>query len=51
MTDRPETPLLDTVKLPADLRALTKDQLLHLAEDLELELFFSLFSALLAHSR
>src|SRR3982751_4259369 len=37
MTDRPETPLLDTVKLPADLRALAKDQLPQLAEELRQE--------------
>jgi len=28
MSDRPETPLLDTVQYPADIRALSKDQLL-----------------------
>src|SRR6476646_10453784 len=37
MTDRPETPLLDTVKLPADLRALGKDQLPQLADELRQE--------------
>src|SRR5437868_12437072 len=37
MTDRPETPLLDTVKLPADIRALAKDQLPQLAEELRQE--------------
>ena len=31
MSDRPETPLLDTVEFPADLRALDKDQLPQLA--------------------
>ena len=37
MTDRPETPLLDTVRLPADIRALAKDQLPQLAEELRQE--------------
>src|SRR5881628_643625 len=37
MTDRPETPLLDTVKLPADIRALSKDQLPQLADELRQE--------------
>src|SRR5438477_1125190 len=37
MSDRPETPLLDTVKLPADIRALAKDQLPQLAEELRQE--------------
>src|SRR5678815_6046305 len=37
MTDRPETPLLDTVQLPADLRALSKDQLPQLADELRQE--------------
>jgi 1-deoxy-D-xylulose-5-phosphate synthase len=37
MSDRPETPLLDTVKLPADIRALSKDQLPQLAEELRQE--------------
>src|SRR5438270_26063 len=37
MTDRPATPLLDTVHLPADLRALGKDQLPQLADELRLE--------------
>jgi len=37
MTDRPETPLLDTVQLPADLRALTKEQLPQLADELRQE--------------
>src|SRR3954471_23447575 len=34
MSDRPETPLLDTVKLPADIRVLSKDQLPQLADEL-----------------
>src|SRR3954471_15805852 len=38
MTDRPETPLLDTVSLPADIRALTKDQLPQLADELRQEM-------------
>src|SRR5947209_15912774 len=37
MSDRPETPLLDTVKLPADIRALSKDQLPQLADELRQE--------------
>src|SRR3954471_24984861 len=37
MTDRPETPLLDTVEFPADIRGLTKDQLPQLAEELRQE--------------
>jgi 1-deoxy-D-xylulose-5-phosphate synthase len=37
MTDRPETPLLDTVRYPADLRGLSKDQLPQLAEELRQE--------------
>jgi len=37
MTDRPATPLLDTIKLPADLRALPKEQLPQLADELRQE--------------
>src|SRR6476646_10794147 len=37
MSDRPETPLLDTVQYPADLRALSKDQLPELAHELRQE--------------
>src|SRR3954470_11178135 len=37
MTDRPETPLLDSVQLPADLRTLVKEQLPQLAEELRQE--------------
>ena len=43
MSDRPDTPLLDTVNFPADIRALSKDQLPELApflpemDDLDLE--------------
>ena len=37
MSDRPETPLLDRVKFPADLRSLSKDQLPELAEELRQE--------------
>jgi len=37
MNDRPDTPLLDTVKYPADIRALAKDQLPQLAEELRQE--------------
>src|SRR5438445_2997408 len=37
MSDRPETPLLDAVKFPADIRALSKDQLPQLADELRQE--------------
>jgi 1-deoxy-D-xylulose-5-phosphate synthase len=37
MSDRPQTPLLDSVHLPSDLRALAKDQLPQLAEELRQE--------------
>jgi 1-deoxy-D-xylulose-5-phosphate synthase len=37
MSDRPDTPLLDTVELPADIRALAKDQLPQLADELRQE--------------
>jgi 1-deoxy-D-xylulose-5-phosphate synthase len=37
MNDRPDTPLLDTVKFPADIRSLSKDQLPQLANELRLE--------------
>src|SRR5437764_1215309 len=37
MSDRPETPLLDKVRFPAELRALSKDQLPQLAEELRRE--------------
>jgi 1-deoxy-D-xylulose-5-phosphate synthase len=37
MNDRPDTPLLDEVKLPADLRKLSKDQLPQLADELRRE--------------
>ena len=37
MTDRPETPLLDTIHLPADVRALRTDQLRQLADELRAE--------------
>src|SRR5579872_5488756 len=37
MSDRPVTPLLDTVRLPADLRGLAKDQLPQLADELRQE--------------
>ena len=37
MKDRPDTPLLDTVRLPPDLRALSKDQLPELADELRQE--------------
>jgi len=38
MSTGPETPLLDTVRTPADLRALSDDQLPQLAEELRAEL-------------
>jgi 1-deoxy-D-xylulose-5-phosphate synthase len=37
MSDRPKTPLLDTVQLPADLRALSKEDLPQLADELRQE--------------
>jgi 1-deoxy-D-xylulose-5-phosphate synthase len=37
MSDRPETPLLDCVRFPADIRALDKDQLPQLADELRQE--------------
>jgi 1-deoxy-D-xylulose-5-phosphate synthase len=37
MSDRPDTPLLDTVSIPADIRALAKDQLPQLADELRQE--------------
>src|SRR5690242_14263208 len=37
MSDRPVTPMLDKVQLPADLRALSKDQLPQLADELRQE--------------
>jgi 1-deoxy-D-xylulose-5-phosphate synthase len=37
MSDRPETPLLDAVQYPADVRALSKDQLQQLADELRQE--------------
>jgi len=37
MSDRPDTPLLDSVNLPADLRKLGKDQLPQLADELRQE--------------
>ncbi len=38
MSDRPATPLLDTVKLPAELRALSKEQLSQFADELRQEM-------------
>src|SRR5215218_10509188 len=38
MSDRPETPLLDSVKYPADIRALDKAQLPQLADELRSEM-------------
>src|SRR5690349_1994303 len=38
MSERPETPLLDTVDSPPDLRALSKEQLPQLAEELRQEM-------------
>jgi 1-deoxy-D-xylulose-5-phosphate synthase len=37
MSDRPDTPLLDRVKFPADIRNLSKDQLPELADELRQE--------------
>jgi 1-deoxy-D-xylulose-5-phosphate synthase len=37
MSDRPETPLLDTVEYPGDIRKLSKDQLPQLADELRQE--------------
>jgi 1-deoxy-D-xylulose-5-phosphate synthase len=37
MTDRPETPLLDRVHIPADMRTLSKDDLPQLADELRQE--------------
>jgi 1-deoxy-D-xylulose-5-phosphate synthase len=37
MTDRPKTPLLDRVKLPADLKAFTDSELRRLADELRAE--------------
>jgi 1-deoxy-D-xylulose-5-phosphate synthase len=38
MLDRPETPLLDTIQSPADIRALAKGQLPQLADELRAEM-------------
>ena len=38
MSDRPETPLLDQVRFPADIRALDKEQLPQLADELRAEM-------------
>ncbi len=38
MSERPHTPLLDTVALPADIRSLVKEQLPQLAEELRAEM-------------
>jgi 1-deoxy-D-xylulose-5-phosphate synthase len=37
MSDRPDTPLLDSVNYPSDIRALSKDQLPQLADELRQE--------------
>ena len=37
MSDRPDTPLLDTVRIPADLRRLEPEQLRQLADELRAE--------------
>src|SRR3712207_6375176 len=37
MSDRPHTPLLDTIQSPADIRALAKDQLRQLSDELRQE--------------
>ena len=38
MSDRPATPLLDTINLPADIRALEKEQLPQLSDELRAEM-------------
>src|SRR3990170_5664979 len=38
MSDRPETPLLDTINSPADIRALQRAQLAQLADELRQEM-------------
>ena len=38
MVDKPETPLLDTIQTPADLRALPREELRQLADELRLEM-------------
>ena len=38
MSDRPSTPLLDTINSPADIRALDKDRLPQLSEELRAEM-------------
>ncbi|MDP3547505.1 MAG: 1-deoxy-D-xylulose-5-phosphate synthase N-terminal domain-containing protein, partial [Phreatobacter sp.] len=37
MTERPSTPLLDTIRLPADLRKLPEHQVKQVAEELRAE--------------
>jgi len=37
MSDRPETPLLDSVQYPQDIRKLSKEQLPQLADELRQE--------------
>ena len=37
MSDRPETPLLDTVQYPADIRNLSREKLSQLADELRQE--------------
>ena len=38
MTARPKTPLLDKVRIPADLRTLSESELPQLADELRVEL-------------
>ena len=38
MSDRPETPLLDTIQSPADIRALSKSELPQLSDELRQEM-------------
>src|SRR3569832_1518398 len=38
MSDRPDTPMLDQIHVPADMRSLTKEQLPELAEELRQEM-------------
>ena len=37
MTDRPDTPLLDTIRIPSDLRKLPEHQLRQVADELRAE--------------
>jgi 1-deoxy-D-xylulose-5-phosphate synthase len=41
MSDRPDTPLLDQIQFPSDIRKLQKDQLPELADELRADLISS----------